>query len=95
MRTINLIVLAILVFGIASSGVCLFSIETQNPSLDSLICPLLGPGIVVAVVGALMATMMLAIGVTLQMIDSSERLFPSLYVLNAVIALAVPISLMV
>jgi len=60
-----------------------------------MMCPMLGTGIVVAVVGALLATMMLAIGVALQMLDSSERLFPSLYVLNAVIALAVPISLMV
>ncbi len=95
MRAVNWIVLAILFFGIASSGACLYSIESQNPVLDSLACPLLGPGIVVALTGAFLALLMLSIGIALHMMNGMDTRLPRLYLVNAFVALAIPVTLLI
>lgn len=95
MKTANWFVLAILFFGIVSSGACLYSIEIQNPALDSLACPLLGPGIIGALAGALLAVLMLSIGVALHMMNNSEGHLPRMYLVNAVVAMAIPLTLMI
>lgn len=95
MKLVNILVFSTLVLGLFVSAACLVGVAADNVTLDTLVCPVLGPGMLVAALGSLAAVAMLAIGIAIRLLDGDVRLWPSLFVVNALIALLVPVALMV